>query len=472
MAAQYLESLDSVRTVPAGGDSTEDARIAELQTFLEVLTALALGREIVVPQSYAFDSGAFLTVAEIVLNARQQASPESKDRPFRPHLHTVSTFDAALRSMIGRVRDEQRPFHSSLHPRLNRMSPSELTDLLDDLDGLTQLVGDDYAGPLAQVRREFSLTPAHEVYGTPTGLRLATFLRDFVTPTSAVSRQADGLRGGQRDVHRRLVTALRKLTPEEPAAFGQRSRLRQDVRWPNDPGRTAEQIVGTDDIGLVREFVDTLYNREIVDSMGTPLALYSTDASPDPDAREARLLAQEFALGRPPLLADDHDELPPYFRIEQLQQGSRRSGKLGRDVEELFDRGSKGLVPLMAARADRRGDFWRRIGAIEEAAASGDRQAYEERLDAHLRVVTKEIGSVVRFTWRSDLGVDAGVTLGEGLVGLFNPAGVVGLMLSAGAFVAPYAIKGGVKAGRGRGSRRRLTAALSSVVPPPPGLRR
>src|SRR3954447_12599307 len=98
-AVQYLESLDSVRTGPGSGVSAEDARLAELQTFLEVLMALALGREIVVPQSYAFDSGAFLHVAHRVLTARPESST---DRPFRPHLFGpgIRVFDDAVRAML------------------------------------------------------------------------------------------------------------------------------------------------------------------------------------------------------------------------------------------------------------------------------------------------------------------------------------------------------------------------------------
>ncbi|MFF4342730.1 hypothetical protein ACFY00_22705 [Kitasatospora sp. NPDC001540] len=67
---QHLESLDSCRVLrprpgePAGKYAGKYAEEAHLQVFTEVLLTLALGRTVVVPQSYAFDSYAFLRTAE------------------------------------------------------------------------------------------------------------------------------------------------------------------------------------------------------------------------------------------------------------------------------------------------------------------------------------------------------------------------------------------------------------------------
>jgi hypothetical protein len=80
----------------------------ELQIFVEVLMTLALGRDVVVPQSYAFDSTGFLSVARTVLQARNRAAID--EHPFRIHLFGVDSFEDAIANMLSRTFDENRPF--------------------------------------------------------------------------------------------------------------------------------------------------------------------------------------------------------------------------------------------------------------------------------------------------------------------------------------------------------------------------
>ena len=120
----YLESLDSVRSIPVGAATSGAADLQQLQVFSEVLMVLALGRSVVVPQSYAFDSLAFLRVAHTVLGARPRR--ERPDRPFRLHLYNAHSFDAAISAMLRRVHHPERPFVSSLLPELSDLAPEEV----------------------------------------------------------------------------------------------------------------------------------------------------------------------------------------------------------------------------------------------------------------------------------------------------------------------------------------------------------
>ncbi|WP_245239154.1 hypothetical protein [Streptomyces sp. MZ04] len=78
---------------------------------------LALGRNVVVPQSYAFDSTGFLNVARTVLQVRNSSA--TNEHPFRIHLFGVDSFEGAISSMLSRAFDKNRPFVSSLLPELH-----------------------------------------------------------------------------------------------------------------------------------------------------------------------------------------------------------------------------------------------------------------------------------------------------------------------------------------------------------------
>ena len=469
MAVQYLESLDSVRTGPGSGVSEKDARLAELQTFLEVLMALALGRDIVVPQSYAFDSGAFLRVAHRVLAARPKAS---EDRPFRPHLFGpgIEDFDDAITAMLRRVHDPDRPFHSSLHPALQEMSPEQIERVVQDLDkGLPRVTGDAFSKPMRAVLEEFRFTRPFVVPGPGTGLRLDAVLVDLVTPRSKLSSLSAGVLGTQREVYERIRSAVRLLDPSAPAAFGQRSRLRQDVPWPNDPEeRTAAQIVGRD-LPLVVEFVDTLYNRVVADSMGRPPALYSTAATADDVQLEARYLAQELALGRPALLGSDAEEadVPPYFHVAARTSGAKRDALLVKDLEKLFEAGAEALEPLMAARSRPSSTFCKGVAELDEATAAGDRVAYEKAREKHLGHVAKLLVDQVDISWVADAGITLALHTAKEPIAMNDPTGTPSGVYDA---VFTLGTRGAKRIHTSLATRRvrgRLASAIGSIVSSP-----
>ena len=478
MAVQYLESLDSVRSRRAPGEPEDAAHLAELQAFFEVIAILALGREVAVPQSYAFDSAAFLRVARRVLKARELAAPHSEDRPFRPHLFgtemrtdaPIETFDQALSDMLWRVGNAEKPFHSSLHPKVDALGRAAAEEAALALDAhLPRLVGEKFADPLADVRKEFQVAERLEVAEHAPRLRLEGLLVDFMDSRSTVSLQAAALRGAQRDTYRRLRAALTKLGPEKtPEAFNQRSRLRQDVAWPNDAQkRSAAAILGPDDLPLVLEFVDTLYNRVIAASMGAPPALYSTSATSDESAGEARYLAQELALGRPPLLGDDADvELPPLFRLSEKSR-SRAVNRSAGQWDDLFDTGSRALGPLLDARSRRRSPFWQSIDRIDAASSTPDRKGLDAAIDAHMDLVAELLRGRAHVSWQSEVGMDLAFETADTVVELsMGPEGAVSYALKGLFFAGSLAAQEGLRRVRGRGDRKQIATALGSVVTP------
>src|SRR4051794_11124500 len=124
-ARTFLESLDPVRGAALQGDADDLVLgLDDLHVFTEALLTLALGRQIVVPQPYAFDSVSFLSLAAHVLAARPAGVPGANvDRPFGWHAHGAGLkgIDAALAAMISRDPISDNPFHSSAWHQLNSM---------------------------------------------------------------------------------------------------------------------------------------------------------------------------------------------------------------------------------------------------------------------------------------------------------------------------------------------------------------
>ncbi|GAA1167007.1 hypothetical protein [Nocardioides aquiterrae] len=122
----YLESLDSVRApVRAIGDrvhgiSQEQAEQAAAAR-CEALVALAFGRDIVVPQSFALDSFACQNLVRTVAAAESAAGLANdlmRPRPVRLHLFKAQRFVDAAASMFNKVNDAS--WTSSLYPDLSR----------------------------------------------------------------------------------------------------------------------------------------------------------------------------------------------------------------------------------------------------------------------------------------------------------------------------------------------------------------
>lgn len=463
---QYLESLDSVRSSTAAGASEDESQLADLQVHIEVLMTLALGRSVVIPQSFAVDSQRFLSVAEKVLNARGPFVTGA-DRPFRPHYFGgVTSFEDALRDMISRTGDAERPFVSSLLPGLAELEPDERTRRAADLGHFFRKAPDDVAAPLKQIQVEFEILSPVPAQPRPNARTLSQHLVDFV---SAGWRQPTG--SAIEEVHSRLVTAIRSLNPEVPQEFGQRSRLRLSEPWPGDAGgRTALEIVGgEDDLALVTEFVDTLYNRVVVDSIGVGGATFSTAMQLGEELNIARGLAQRAALSDRTSDRTGHD---PQAEVPLFEATIDTSsvGEATRDrVDKLMTTADEVLVRLMALRErPQRGGsdtpFWKSVERLETQLVSGDRAAIEDALNEHLQLVSKEVRANVDVTsgLTAQMALSAGGSAAATAISTWVVPGLTGLAVSAGAAAVGSLVKH--IASRHAVGGRRLASTLGDFV--------
>ncbi|WP_431033051.1 hypothetical protein ACQYWQ_07025 [Streptomyces sp. P6-2-1] len=420
MALHYLESLDSqrMRWPGPGGVSAEEERQREhheLQVFTEVFTTLALGLDLVIPQSYAFDSLSFLRVASSVLEARDRVA--SREHPLRLHLHRAASFEEAVATMLHRTRADGHPLSSGLLPELHHaaeygLDPGQVQADASSLDRLlnSYWIGDERAEALARIRAEFAALPRVRARPPAVPTDLAALITAAADESSAMSRAAQELSEPFRETHAILQRALRALDPIGSRGFSGRSAVRMDRPWPGDvAGRTPEEIVGgAEPLALVQEFVDTLYNTVVVDSIGTAQATFSTDLTTAGGSDvAARAVAQELALAHYRLRAD----LPPWLphqrpSVEQSEglplfelriDGTRATDEPGARaaLRELRDTATAAFERLLAARAERpsRGGtpppFW---AGVEDLRTAATPAAAERALERHLARVAGLLG--------------------------------------------------------------------------------
>jgi hypothetical protein len=493
---QYLESLDSVRMPwpgPTGISDSERQRRDdhELQIFVEVLMTLALGRDVVVPQSYAFDSTGFLSVARTVLQARNRAAID--EHPFRIHLFGVDSFEDAIANMLSRTFDENRPFFSHLLPELHRpeqygLDPSDVRWQSESLDRLlnSDWIGVNRAQALDDIRAEFRALPRVRANPPASPLGLGGLLASAIEETSPMGRAAQSLPESFREVHAELMNAIRRLDPTRSQAFNERSRLRTRDPWPNDPDRrTPEEIVGSKStLDLVIEFVDTLYNAIVADSIGIAPATFSTDVAVGDRVLISRAIAQEFALEQYRSGARRATWLPrqgvsigepeerPLFEVRINPQSAVTENQTRDEFSNLRSNVIDAIAALLDARAQRGGSgrarspFWK---GLDKFAAAEDAPAARRALDAHLAYVASVLGGQGDAGMVGNFGVQVLLT-GSGAAGpaiaaaLWQFPGAVEFPAIALGAVAPAVAQKGVESVRRWQGTRRRAHALGRVV--------
>lgn len=477
---QFLESLDSVRAAPAPGDDALDQAL-ELQVFLEVLLTLALGRAVVVPQSYAFDSLSFLTVADRVLRARAGVRPgRVRDRPFRLHLHGQPSYEAAVASMLSRVHDPTRPFVSSLLPELVEVPQPRVRRLAETPAELWRWAEDRRPGLglgtlLQTVHEEFVVQAGVSTVPASPAVTLHGMLLDLVDDESPLRAGVRRLPSDERERIGRLVEAVQVLAPGDPGAFAerfsQRSRLRQPAPWPGDRDeRSAEQLIGADLLPLVVEFVDTSYNRAVAGSIGTAAAAYSTSATSIIAEGTGRELAQRVALSRGGQPGATAAGAVGQRTFELQLDAGALSGRSGRPLANLSQQGEDALLAVLEARAGDTGSpFWVSACRLHTALEQGRPDVAQRALDRHLRLLAdlltgtatvSPINGGIGMTMASASGSTAGPVVAQVLqLGLAEAAVVSG----AGGLL-PVLAGVGLRVGARRRRRARTVAALGHVV--------
>lgn len=487
----YLESLDSIR-VPWPGDDWREFH--ELHVYLEVLMVLALGRDVVVPQPYAFDSYAFTTVATRVLRARDRSGAD--DHPFRLHLYGADSYGEAVAHMLSRVHDRDYPFHSSLVPELQDparfgLDPDAVRRQSASLDRLlsSAWIGDGRAEAMELIHREFRRRPRAGVQPAGSAATLDSILRAVVDDGSAVVRAASEEGGSLREeVWHGLRTAIRRLDPTAPGAFDQRSRLRRVAAWPGDPeGRSPAEIVGgRAELDLVIEFVDTLYNRVVSDSIGdVAQATFTTiTASADDESLLRRAIAQDLALTcyavrsghRPPArpAAERTADGEPEFQVRIDAAAVESNDAVRTELRGLVSSLDDGLGSLLAERGElgttgrARSTFWTGLDEWKRAVAGGNAIAARKAQERHFKHVVGLLGAGARVTdsssWRESLVSGGASNVPAFAAELLWPDsmafGGAGLTLG---IVAPLILKRGSKA-KERRTTTRLAGAFSRVL--------
>lgn len=465
-ARTFLESLDSVRGAALEGDADDLVLgLDDLHVFAEALLTLALGRQIVVPQPYAFDSVTFLSLAAHVLAARPRKVAGTKvDRPFGWHAHGagVHGIDAALAAMIARNPTSENPFHTSAWPQLNSMSLQARLELsADPLKGLLR-IDPARAEQLEVAVHEFRQTPRAPVLADNSGgLQLADMvqeLRDGAGPTDSDG----GLDTRSAEVFERLADAARALVPQD-RRLNQRSLLRSNA-WPWDPERRPPvEVVGSAvDFNLFVEFVDTAYNRTITESIGDIHGLFSTAIATDDDRQLARGIAQDLALRlrKREAVADRSRSRQQHSLAFEVLDSGRAKESHARELSNLRARAHEALAAIMSARSERGSHrsappFWSNVHALNAALASGEMRAVEKALDKHSRLIGSILGSdsrearvvtqAVSGGVFGGAGASIGLALGSGLLVASTVAlGAAGAIAPA----APAALRGFVKGHR------------------------
>lgn len=301
-----------------------------------------------------------------------------------------------------------------------------------------------------------------------------------------MGRAAQSLPEPFREVHAELVNAIRRLDPTRSQAFNERSRLRIRDPWPNDPGRrTPEEIVGSKStLDLVIEFVDTLYNAIVADSIGIAPVTFSTDVAVGDRVLISRAIAQEFALAQYRSGAQQAAWLPrqdasrgesgehPLFEVRLNSQAAVMENQTRGQLSNLRDSAVDAIAALLDARAQRGGSgrarspFWK---GLDKLAAAEDAAAAQKALDAHLSCVASILGGHGGAGPVGKFGVQVFLT-GSGAAGpaiaaaLWQFPGILEFPAIAIGAVAPTVTEKGVQSVRRWQGTRRRAHALGRVV--------
>jgi hypothetical protein len=444
---QFLESFDSIRTSRLV--ASEQAATESLQAFADVLATLALGREFVVPQSYAFDSPGFVNVAEALITAhgdafRGKGRPEPL--PLRLHLFHQPSFRAAAARMLRRMDEPEGLFVSSLLPYAPAHAVERRASAAADqveagiYTGLIELVPWELQSKFRTVWSVLSEA------GPDDPIVLQAAYGGFVDlPDGMVA-----LAGRDSDIRRVLAAegfenradfvALTAGVERLVAAGGRegfknRSFIYSDKPWPGDKDRrTVLQIVGdAETLCMVQECVTTLYNARLAASAGVSSSVYSTNVMAFGASLDHAALAQEVALAfyevtrrarlGLPMDADLRDaevaadERPPTFDLVVHNGVGAAPAQVIDTFERLQDKIRQAFEELLRLRLQR--DFIRSAGLLDVALAGGD-PGYERLLEKHTRLVAKTLAGVLSVDTGSGWFRLAAAATSAGLAGMIT----------------------------------------------------
>lgn len=421
---QYLESLDSTRMTAKSLGSVE-SEAESLQVFLDVIVALSLGRDIVVPQAYALDSTAFIRVASSLIGAhnRRLTQPQPGSLPIRLHLYNQPSYRAATASMLRRMDEPgHRKFVSSFleydnlagsghatrvaeqiergdSPQLLfELAPTDLQQALERVWGVLSSRRAGGRGVTQEQRQEFPNLP-----------ETVPALTDSSSPVRRVLA-AEGFT--QRDEVNELLTALARLhSAGGTASFENRSPIHSTGPWPNDSlHRSALDIVGDSNLlRMTKECIDTLYNARIAGTIGVSTSIFATNVITGGQALSGISLAQEVALTHYEVLRRQRlglsldadlreaeisaDPLPPTFEIttsSEAKQLPERSLRVFRALQKKADEVFSEILELRAEDTD----FQESVARLDQLLLERDQGKIASHLDSHARLLSRRLAGL------------------------------------------------------------------------------
>jgi hypothetical protein len=482
-SAHYLESLDSVRSgwadlAVGSPEALKSWAAHEVEILFEVLVALAYGRDVIVPATYAFDSLGFLAVAPQVLASRDRAAESTRtgavDSPFRPNLLPNERFDEVVARYV-RAADGFT-FVSSAFPELHELTLAEREEVAGSSAQLKQHTSRevgastsgpfDRAGALDQVTRE--LCAARPALRKDT-LRMNDLLRSFAADSADIRELAVALGDTSAQTYDFLLAAVRQLI-EADHGLNSRSPVHSDLAWAKTGGLAIEKIA--DDellLAALREFMDSLYNAVVFSSTPAESGLFSTKPSLSSPDSISRLLAQNLAvitgLGATALgstIAED-ETTPPGFRLSAPDSITALSAGVAEAKQGILG----ALDAVFEDRLEPRGDFWPRVDVLNRKlrlggmpardALSEYNEALARRISSHLHAKT-EPGRILTFTTIGFGAVQAVLSGYQVVPAVF--AGTAALVGMAG----PHVVLQGSRGKRARADRRWWSESLSTAV--------
>lgn len=424
----YLESLDSVRApvhrmtdrVP-GISQTQIEQAAAARC--EALVALAFGRDIVIPQSYALDSFACQDLVRTVVAAEHAARLSSEDlvrpRPVRLHLYNAPRFVDAAASMFSKVNDAS--WTSSLYPDLSGTDDArDLADTMSKGPAVNPLEWiPDWRSDLFAITWDYFRTAQRGderrvVEPRPSvGTSLEDGVRRFIARESI---HGEPISPASRAAHQ--LARLVELSPDS-RPFQGRSRVHSPEPWTGRAGEASAGDIVDDSVLMnqILEVVDTIYNRTVVDSIGRTFATYSTRVGP-------------------------WDQVEPegVIQTQALEEGDVEEVALGGAFEIAFDKPSldsaSEIIPsllteaafaeVLAARESKK---WADSLQQLNQAARGSDSDRDRAVHHHTRLMARALDGIARVensgsgVWIEAKGLtwDVVATGSPALLAAFNP---------------------------------------------------
>lgn len=494
---QYLESLDSVRRIYGVTDPEREA-LGRLQTLVEVTTALAMGRDIVVPQPFAMDSWSFMVLAYDLLAARDDARVELNDKPLKLHLYGQQTFRDAFSAMVRQAGGaESSRFHCSVFPEVNgdRAFAARVAESIADenLRPLLKGIADERGDRVRRVWAEFKdaeIGDGRFVVSPKPSAAAATIKGGVELLVNPSPDRLVNLRDLERregfDTLRRGLTSLHRASEAATGVehgFTNRSYVHHPGPWPGLE-ESARETLG-DDLEGVLEFTDTLYNLVVAQSIGLAPVAASTPVLTNRDARPAALTTAQVAAvaaflsqSAPTAEPGDHESLwlpapdseafflsvaPGSSSVTSLVENSSsyETSRIEDTTAELLNVVREIFVLRQTT------DFKESVRKLDRALASRDMPSVERAIDEHTRMVARRLeGGPLHVGARGqfvDLSLDllavAGTALASVAVG-----GTMGVLAGASIGAAHIATRASLPARRHTRRQNEIARALGGSV--------